>query len=400
MATTSSGLGTYLVSAVLVRLADEGARVALLLLALQRTGSAALGGTLVAALLVPHVVASPAVGLLTDRVRRPCWVLASAAAGFAAALGGAAYGLGRLPVGGVVAMLLVGGCCGPALTGGLTSQLRSVVPEALLSRAFGVDSASYNVAGIAGPALGAVLAGLLDPTAATLVLAGCAAVGAVVLMFLPLRTLERSESATGSRLTDGVAALVRDPVLGTVTAASSLAQLVAGALPVVAAVLATRAGRPAETGLLMTAVAVGGLVGSLLWTWRPARPERAAATVMGSLLGVGLALAPAGAMSSIVVTGGLFALSGIFLGPLTGALFTVRQQRAAEPLQAQVFTIGAGVKTSCAAGGAALGGLILGLPSATQLVLVAGCPVLVGAVGLGALRGIRARAAGGGAPSA
>jgi hypothetical protein len=286
------------------------------------------------------------------------------------------------------------------LTGGLTSQLRSVVPEALLSRAFGVDSASYNVAGIAGPALAAVLAGRLTATAATLVLAGCAAVGAVVLTFLPLRTHEPSVPVAGSRLSDGIAAVVRDPVLGTVTAASSLAQLGAGALPVVAAVLATRAGRPAATGLLMTAVAAGGLVGSLLWAWRPARPERAAATVMVSLLGVGLALAPAGAVGSILVTGGLFALSGVFLGPLTGALFTVRQQRAAKPLQAQVFTIGAGVKTSCAAGGAALGGLLLGLPSATQLALVAGCPVLVGAVGLGALRGIRARAAGGGAPSA
>ena len=69
-----------------MRVADEGARVALVLLALQRTGSAAVGGALVAALLVPHVVAAPAVGWLTDRARRPHALIAAAALGFAASL--------------------------------------------------------------------------------------------------------------------------------------------------------------------------------------------------------------------------------------------------------------------------------------------------------------------------
>lgn len=43
----------YLSAAVLARIADEGARVSLVLLALDRTGSAAIGGTMVAALLIP-----------------------------------------------------------------------------------------------------------------------------------------------------------------------------------------------------------------------------------------------------------------------------------------------------------------------------------------------------------
>ncbi|HEX3196952.1 MAG TPA: hypothetical protein VHR39_05290, partial [Propionibacteriaceae bacterium] len=42
----------YLSAAVLARIADEGARVSLVLLALDRAGSAAIGGTMVAALLV------------------------------------------------------------------------------------------------------------------------------------------------------------------------------------------------------------------------------------------------------------------------------------------------------------------------------------------------------------
>src|SRR2546429_8823675 len=50
-----AALGRYLVVAVLVRLADEGSRVAVVLLALARTSSAAFGGALIAAVMIPHV---------------------------------------------------------------------------------------------------------------------------------------------------------------------------------------------------------------------------------------------------------------------------------------------------------------------------------------------------------
>jgi MFS family permease len=92
------GLPRYLITAVLIRLADEGARVGLLLLALERTESAAVGSLLVAALLVPQVVAAPAIGLLTDRARQPRWVLTTTVAGFAASLASVALLLGRAPL--------------------------------------------------------------------------------------------------------------------------------------------------------------------------------------------------------------------------------------------------------------------------------------------------------------
>src|SRR3954467_13599763 len=97
----------YAVAAVLVRGADEGARVALVLLALERARSAALGGLLVAALLVPHVAAAGAgrvvphvvaagvVGAAADRSRRPLRLVAAASAGFAAALTVTSLTVGR-----------------------------------------------------------------------------------------------------------------------------------------------------------------------------------------------------------------------------------------------------------------------------------------------------------------
>lgn len=370
----------YVAAAVLIRLADEGARVALVLLALQRTHSAAVGGVLVAALLVPHVAAAPVAGLLTDRAASPRRVLAAAALAFAAALATTALALGRIPLGVVIAVLLAGGACGPVLTGGITSQLPALVPETALPRAFGIDSLTYNVAGIVGPAVAGTVAVLATPGVATIVLAASAALGAATVATLPIAARDEPP-ASSVRVGEGAALMVRDPVLAAVTLGSGLGQLGPGALPVVAAVAAGRMHTPAASGWLMTAVAAGGLLGSLLWTWRPAAARHAPKLVMACLVGVGLPLALGAAASSIATLALLFATSGVFLGPFTGALFTARQARARAELRAQVFALGAGVKTTTAAAGAALAGTIAHASTATLLLLVGASPVLAAALG-------------------
>jgi MFS family permease len=274
-----TGLPLYLAAAVLVRLPTEGARVALVLLALERTGGAAVGGALVAALLVPNVVAAPVVGLLVDRAARPRLLLAGAGLGLAASLAATAALLDRVPVALVVVVLLAAGCCGPALMGALSSRLSDLVAPDALPRAFGADSTTYNVAGIAGPSAAATAAGLLGATTATVLLAAVAAAGAALLTVLPLRPAPPVPPAPGA-LTGGLRAVARSRPLAAVTAASSAEQLGVGALPVVVALLAARAGTPAAAGWLLTALAVGALAGSLLWVWRPLPPQHAPAVVM------------------------------------------------------------------------------------------------------------------------
>jgi Major Facilitator Superfamily len=393
-------LRRYLAGAVLVRLADEGARVGLVLLALERAGSAGVGGALVAALLVPHVVAAPVVGVLTDRARRAERVVALAALGFAGALAAAAAGLGRVPLPVALVVLIAGGACGLALTGALSSRLAVLVAAPARPRAFGLDSLTYNVSGLAGPALAGLLGGLAGASTAVLALAACAAAGAAVLATLPAaREADALDTAPAPPLRAGVLVLVRDRVLGVVTAASSVGQLGPGALPVVAAVVAARAGAPAAAGWLMSALAAGGLLGSLAWTCRPVPRRRAPLAVMAALVAVGVPLGLAAATPSLPLTAGLFALSGAALGPFTGALFTARDDHAPPALRAQVFALGAGLKTSMAAAGSALAGLVAWTPTATQLVLVGACPVLAGAVGALALSARRAPGAAGRRPA-
>ncbi len=389
----------YLAAAVTTRVADEGARVSLVLLSLDVAGSAKLGGLLVAVLLAPHVIAAPLVGLAIDRGRRPRWILVLGILVFAASLLAVALVLGRAPVWLTVVLLLLGGCAGPTITGGLTSQLPNLVGIQRAPRAFGFDSLLYNVASMAGPALAGITAAVISPRAAQTLLAGSAALGAALVAALPIASapphaVPSSAMAQDKSLTDapagepdrptllsGAKEILQQPTLRVVTMTSTLGQLGPGALAVVAALLGVSWHRPASSGLLLTAVAAGSFLGSLLWTWRPVAAHRPALVMAASMIGIGLPLAFTAVAPSVRITGPLFALSGFFIGPFGSALFTARTRYSRESVRTQVFTIGAGLKVAASALGAALIGLVDGLPIPVLLLLVAASPLLAGILG-------------------
>jgi len=130
-----SPLARYLVAALLASIADEGVRVCLVLLAVGTTGSPAIGGAMIAVLLVPHVVAAPVVGALIDRAARPRATIAMLIGGFATTLFAVAALIGRVSLWVVFALLLAGGCCGPAITAGLSGQLPGLVDAGSVPRA-------------------------------------------------------------------------------------------------------------------------------------------------------------------------------------------------------------------------------------------------------------------------
>jgi predicted MFS family arabinose efflux permease len=374
-------LARYLAAAVPARIADEGARVSLVLLALDVSGSAALGGAMIAALLVPHVVAAPLAGLVIDRARRPRWVLAAAVLVFAGALFSVALLLGQAPNWLVFVLLLLGGCVGPAITGGLTGQLPALVGLDHAPRAFGFDSLFYNVASVVGPALAGITAAAVSPRAAQLLLAGSAVLGAVCIAALPIVARSQPVGTRRPSLLSGAREILREPTLRVITLTSTLGQLGPGALAVVAAVLAIAMHQPASSGLLLAAVAAGSFLGSLLWTWRPIAADRSPLVVAVSMIGIGVPIALAAASPSIEVTAVLFGLSGTFIGPFGSALFTARTLYSAEAARTQVFTIGAGLKVTASALGAGLIGLVADIPIPAQLLLVASSPLLSGVLG-------------------
>ncbi|MEU6073668.1 MFS transporter [Micromonospora sp. NPDC047074] len=378
-------LARYTTAAVAVRLTDEGARVAMVLLALERTGSTAYGGLLVAALMVPHVVAAPLVGAAADRVRRRRLFYIGSLTGYAAALAGAAVLVetSRLLT---VALVIVAGCFAPLLIGGLTSLLSELAPDRL-KRAYGLDSASYSLAGIAGPALAAVLAGLVGATTTLILLAGVVLLGCVTLWTLPLRTRPPGSREGGhAPVLAAVPVLWRRRALGAVTLGTSLGQLGIGAMPVIAALLARHYGDASLTGVFMSTAAVGGLVGSLVYARYPLRGPQPERVVVVALLATAVPFALVPLMPSMWLTLPLFLLVGLINAPLFCGLLEVREREAPRDVHTQVFALGAGLKSTAAAAGAALAGVLTGWGTGALLFGVAACHLLGALTGEAVLR--------------
>jgi len=231
-----------------------------------------------------------------------------------------------------------------------------------------------------GPAVAGVSAAA-SPETAQYILAASAVGGALGVASLPVPTRTYASSSTRPGLLSGVREIVQQPTLRTLTLTSSFGQIGPGGLAVVAVVLAVSQHRLAGSGLLLTAVAAGAFIGSLLWTWRPIAVDHAPLVTAMSMIGIGIPVAIAAIGPSLEATAVLFGLSGVFIGPFGSALFLSRTQYATPAVRTQVFTIGAGLKVTASALGAALIGFAAGLPVATQLLLVASSPLLAGILG-------------------
>jgi MFS family permease len=374
----------YTTAAALARLADEGARVALLLLVLQRGHGPAFGGLLVAALMVPHVVAAPLVGAAADRVRRRRLLYAGGLLTYGVALLGAALLIG-LPAA-AFALVVAAGCAAPLLIGGLSSLVGDLVPAGRRPRAFGLDAMSYGAAGVAGPALAAVVADTAGPIWAVLALVVACVTSAALILTLPVA--DRAVARERSRR-DGPGAirvLWRRPALGAVTAGSSLSQIGMGALPIVAAVLAAELHRATITGTALSALAAGNLVGALAYAKWPIRRWRPELVVLAGLAIPALPFALLPLVPGVWPTMILFAAAGLAVAPVSSSLFVVRDREAPPAVRTQVFTIGAGLKVTTAAAGAAVAGLVTGLGAGSLLLLVAASQVVAAAIGFLILR--------------
>ncbi|MGK5449760.1 MFS transporter [Streptomyces radiopugnans] len=383
-----TGLRPCLATAILARLAEEGMAVAVVLLALHRTGSAAQGAFVLTAWTAPHVLAAPLTGALAERARNPRLFYLCALGGLAAGIAALAVTTGRAPLPVVLAVAALGGGCGPVATGGLSALVARLVPEgADRDRAYALDAATYNAVSVAGPALVSTVAALASPAPAVVLLAASAAGAAATAAALPYgRTDEgagaggngnratapgpESRTALRADLGAGLATVWRVRELRAVTAATSLAFVGVGGLTTTAVLLAGDRGRPDAGGVLMTALALGALAGSLaVARWLRSFPARR--LVPFCLTGAGLGLAAAAAAPSFAVQAALFAVAGVFEGPLLSATLRIRADHSPPGVRAQVFTIGAGLKISAAACGSALAGAAAGLPPYLPLLGIA-----------------------------
>ncbi|EFL13626.1 hypothetical protein [Streptomyces sp. C] len=366
------GFGRYLAAALAARFASEGMGMAVVLLAVERTGSAAHGAFVLTAWLAPHVLAAPLAGTAAARARRPRLFYAGALAGFTVAVAALSALLGRAPVPVVLAaaFFVVGTCT--VVTGGLSSLVAGLLPAGpARDRAYGWDASTYNAAAVTAPAAVSVVGAVLSAGPAMAALAASAALAALLAASLPYADPGAGRSPDGPRagLGAGLAALWRVRELRAITSATTLAFVGIGSLTTTSVLLATGLGSPGAGGVLMTAFAAGALAGSLtLGRMTAVAPGRLARWGMA---GTGVALAAAAFTPSVALTAVAFAVAGYCDGPLLTATLRIRSENAPAAVRPQVFTLGAGLKITAASTGAALVGLAAAAPPWTLLLGIA-----------------------------
>ncbi|WP_327287335.1 MFS transporter [Streptomyces sp. NBC_01198] len=381
------GLVRYFLAALLVRGADSGATVGVVLLALNARGhpggGAAAGGLLAAALSAPHLF-GPWLAHRLDRARDGRRLLAAAFVLYAVALACTAVAVGRVPLGVALCTTAVAGCCGPLLTGGLSSRLAALAGrgERPQRRAQGWDAMTYGLGGTLGPAVVAGAAVLTGPRAALLALCLAAAAAAGFTLALPPDRAGARGPAAVPGVREGLTLLVSHPALRRVTLLTLISALELGALPVIATTYGPHLSHHAAAGaVLTTALGLGNLAGSLLVTVVPLRgePEIWARRLFAVLAGTTV-LAACAPGYSLALAG--FALVGVANSLSFTSTLASRSAYAPPGARAQIFVTSAGLKVALASVGTAVAGAAAGLGGRALLLMAAGATTLAVLVAL------------------
>jgi predicted MFS family arabinose efflux permease len=288
--------------------------------------------------------------------------------------------LGRLPIELTVLIAVFTGLLGPALSGGWTAQLPSVVPREGLPHANAVDAMTFSVASLVGPALAGALAGLLGAPAAVVASVALIAIALPAAWRLPAvhgpERIPPTVSVAGD-LAAGFRCIARTPPLARATLTSVISCTGLGMLITCTPSLGERAfGSAAHGTMLLSCTAVSALAANAVLSRHP----RAIApdTIIWSstlLLAAALVLTAAG-HPALVIAAALTA--GVGEGPQLTALFTVRHREAPEHLRSQIFTTGASLKLTGFALGAAVAGPIATRSLTAALLTAAGVQIVAG----------------------
>ncbi|OUM42715.1 MFS transporter [Arthrobacter sedimenti] len=361
-------LGRYVFAATLVRSADGGAVVAIVLLAHASGLPGWLAGLLGASITAPHLL-GPFIARRLDTARDGRRVIAFSAVLHGLLLAGAAL---LIPVSWALwpaILLFVSGVFGPMLTGGISSRLPSIAGPGQRDqrRAQSWDVASYGISGTLGPAVVAWIAATSDALTAPLVLAGAAVLGAGAVLVLPGQEPPDQAVAVPSpaqtlRHMAGHGPLRRTLGL-TVTVAFSVA-----ALPIYAVAIAPGLGGASTAGLLVAAYGVGNLLGSAGLMVRPLRGDADRLTSSLALLvaaGLVLVISTPFLEASLVA----FCLAGIANALFFAATLAARSEYAPIESRGQIFIWVGALKIAAGSAGTAVAGVTIGSATSTPLVL-------------------------------
>jgi predicted MFS family arabinose efflux permease len=381
----------FWVTATITRLADEMFSVGVVLLILERTGSAGLAGATVAAITLPSIVSGPLIGAWLDRSRSRRRVMMLDQMLAATSLIGIVALAGNAPDWTVPLVALVAGSTWPLSFGGFTSLIPVIVPDKLLAQANALEATSFNFAVIGGPALAGTISAVADPAASLLVEAALTLGAIALIVRVPMDTPpQHTRQSLVEIARAGLRHVAATPPLRAVTAAGALNLGGLGLLTVAFPFFALHdlGAERSVAGYLWAAFAFGSAIGAMslvrLHTRFP--PERVVLTAIAGL-GTMMLLWPLATTVPVALV--LIALAGVVDGPNLAATFGARQRWTPPDLLGQIFTTAASLKVGAFSVGAALAGpAVVALGARGTLLAAAGAQFAAVAAGV-ALGGFR-----------
>ncbi|MBV9047440.1 MAG: MFS transporter [Solirubrobacterales bacterium] len=348
------GSGRLLASALLARLPQGMASLAILLLVRGATDSYALAGVAVGAYAFANAGCAPLQGRLVDRFGRVRVLVPSAFAQAVLLVGltlAASDGTG-----GMTLVVLSGsaGALAPPVAPTVRALLRDALRDpAVLDSAYALDSVLQEVAWITGPLLVALVIAVASPRAAVLLVGALYASGTCLFVRSPLaRGFRRDELPPGRR--SALASAQLRALLGPVT----LMGIGLGAIEVGLPSLALHAGSRPASGLLLALWSVGSMAGGL---WYGSRAWRSPlASRYRTLLVLAIVLtAPLIAARSITAGIVCALLAGVTIAPVFSCQYALVSRAVTAGSETEAFTwISAALIGGLAAGSAAAGAMI------------------------------------------
>jgi MFS family permease len=388
----------FVSAATLARVSDEMFAVGVVLLVLDRTGSAALAGATVAAITFPSLVSGPLLGAWLDLTGRRRSLMVIDQIVIASVLVALVLLVGNAPNWLIPLVVLPAGITYPLSFGGFTSMIPSLVPGELLPPANALETTSFNAALVTGPALAGTLSGAITPATPLIVEAALALAALALIVRIP--GLDRApehapERTLWSVAGDGLRTIVAVPALRAVTATAAFGMMGLGLLTVAFPLFAVEhlGVERSAAGFMWAAFAVGSTLGALSLVRMQRRfPSERIVFTGYALFGLLMLTWPLAEVLPLFLA--LIALAALADGPALAAQFAVRQHHVPPSLYGQVFTTAVGLKVgSLALGAAVAGAVVTGLGSAEAIMLAATMQLVGSVVGitLARLPGLPAR---------
>lgn len=360
-----------MLAACLLRLAGRIFTLAIVLYVLARFDSPVLAGWVAFASLAPGLIVSPLAGAMLDRLGAAKAIVIDMAVSAALVLALALVDIGAAmtePL--LLALVALYSFTSPLGTAGVRVLIPRLVPPGALDRANALDTSSYALISVAGPAIAGVLFGFAGAQVTLLAIAFLYMAGTASLVPLVRRTSigtgTGTATATGSLVqsaVQGVMYVVQSASLRGLAISYSLFQVSWGILIVVVPVVVLSelgAGATADsvTGGLW---AVSGLAGGLgaIYAAHLRTDGRERQFIAIGAFATAVALYPLSASFGLIGLAVGLILIGFLEGPIDVGVLSLRQRRTDPAWLGRVLAVSMSFNMSGQPLGSVIGGIVV-----------------------------------------